>query len=160
MTKHILLTQGKQALVDDDEFDELALVKWCYRGGYAVRTEGTRANQRTVVMHRLVMDAPANAVVDHINGDKLDNRRCNLRLATTAENIRNSARSVRNTSGFKGVSFDRSRGKWFASICANRKLKNLGRYATAEEAARVYDRAARELHGEFAKVNFPEEGTS
>lgn len=88
--------------------------------------------------------------IDHINGDFRDNRLCNLRLATNAENRRNTKLNRRNKTGFKGVSFDKTRNKWTAHISVCRQQKNLGRFNTPEEAYVAYCKAAAELHGEFA----------
>lgn len=89
--------------------------------------------------------------VDHINGDKLDNRIENLRAATSAQNQANTGPSSRNTTGYKGV--QKSRNKFIARIMNNKKLYHLGSYETAEEAAMAYDNKARELQGEFARPN-------
>jgi hypothetical protein len=92
--------------------------------------------------------------VDHINRDKLDDRWCNLRLATRSQNSANVALRPNSTSGFIGVTFDKARDKWRAQIrIAGRKV-NLGRFASAEEAARAYDAAALKEFGEFAELNF------
>ncbi len=90
--------------------------------------------------------------IDHINGDKTDNRIANLREATHAENLQNSRRPSRNTSGFKGVCFDRSRGKWMARIHADGRDRMLGRFDTPEEAHAAYRAAAEKHHGEFART--------
>jgi len=106
-------------------------------------------------MHRLILNAPPDLKVDHINGNGLDNRKENLRLATTPQNVRNARLSLRNSSGFKGVK--RKRQKWQASIVFNGKTIRLGVFDAREDAARAYDIAALLLHGEFARVNFPKE---
>jgi len=110
-------------------------------------------------MHRVILGAADPAVkVDHRDGDGLNNRRSNLRKSTNAENIRNQApHRDKKTSKLKGVCFYPKTGRYRAQIMADYRKVNLGSYATAEIAARVYDAAARELHGEFARVNFPQE---
>jgi len=105
-------------------------------------------------MHRVILDAPPAVEVDHINRNGLDNRRANLRLATRAENTRNAKLSRRNTSGFRGVSFDHFSGRWLAIVKSDGKTYRLGAFATPEEAAFAYDFAAAALHGEFASTNF------
>lgn len=95
--------------------------------------------------------------VDHINRDKLDDRWSNLRLATRSQNMANVALRSNSTSGFIGVTFDKARGKWRAQIRIDGRKVNLGRYATAEEAARVYDAAAVDSFGGFAQLNFGSE---
>ena len=117
-------------------------------------------------LSRLIMGEPKGMLVDHINGDTMDNRRSNLRVCSKDENGRNrKIASKNNTSGFKGVSY-RKKGPdminewsrpWQAYINYDKKRHHLGMFATAEEAARAYDSEALELHGEFARLNFPNE---
>lgn len=158
MTKQIPLTQGKYALVDDDVYEWASKYKWhAWRHRstlYALRATGKSPHQKIMRMHREIMNAPSGVMVDHINGDGLDNRRENLRLATNAENLRNRGRTANNTSGYKGVCWFDDRGKWSARIKVTNKTIYLGYFDTAEAAAIAYDRAAREHHGEFAKTNF------
>lgn len=92
--------------------------------------------------------------VDHINGDTLDNRRSNLRLCTVSGNNHNRMKSKNNTSGYKGVSWLKQNQKWRAYIKVNSKDKHLGCYLDKEDAARAYDKAAKEYFGEFARLNF------
>lgn len=107
-------------------------------------------------MHRVIANAGSGQVIDHVNGIRLDNRRGNLRGCTQAENCRNTRR-IRNSTGIRGVIKDSRDNRYGASIRVNDKVYGLGRYATAEEAGRVYDSAARQLHGEFAVLNWPDE---
>jgi hypothetical protein len=106
-------------------------------------------------MHRQILGAPPGQQVDHINGDTLDNRRVNLRLATHGQNQHNRGKYRNNKSGYKGVSWDKAAGKWRAQIKFNNKKYNLGRYHDPIEAALAYDAAAIRLHGAFARLNFP-----
>lgn len=156
MTKSIPLTQGKFALVDDEDYEKINKYKWCYLGnGYACRT--LWPSRKMVLMHREIANTPDGMFTDHINGDGLDNRRSNLRICTQAENTRNQRLSALSTSGYKGV-HRWKRGvtkKWSAHIQINKKQMTIGYYATAEEAAHAYDEAAIKHHGEFAKLNFP-----
>lgn len=142
------------AKVDAADFELVASRKW-----YAVTRRGiTYAECCTPVqqmMHRLVMgDAPKGMVVDHINGDPLDNRRVNLRFCTQSENSKNRVGVSSNPSGFKGVSWKSGCGKWRARLMVNRQELALGLFDRAEDAARAYDAAAKEHFGEFAKLNF------
>lgn len=105
-------------------------------------------------MHRVITQAPAGVEVDHINRNRLDNRRCNLRLTDRGGNTRNCSRNRKNTSGYKGVYGPDRSGHWVASVVYQGKAYHLGSYLTAEEAAVTYDLAAMALHGEFAAPNF------
>jgi len=91
---------------------------------------------------------------DHIDGNELNNQRANLRIATRSQNLANGAKHADGLNPFKGICFDKSRGKWISKICVNYKQINLGRFVTAEEAALAYDVAAKEHFGEFARTNF------
>lgn len=158
-TRIIPLTQGKVTVVDEADYEELSRHEWhVIKSGqtwYAQRAEhfpdGTK---RSVIMHRAIMDAPDNVLVDHKNGDGLLNTRDNLRLATRSQNNSNAAPRAVNTSGYKGVSWYKRDKNWKAQIGANGKMHHLGYFATAEAAARVYDEAARHYFGEFAWLNF------
>jgi len=106
-------------------------------------------------LHRFLLDVnDSNIVVDHINGNPYDNRRLNLRLCTKKDNVHNiRVLSSHNTSGFKGVSFDKYTNKWRAQIHVNRKSIKLGRFSTKEEAAIAYDKAAKMYFGNFSCTN-------
>lgn len=155
MVREIPLTQGKVAVVDDEDLPLLAGYSWVANGrnGAAARIPGGRGRQ--VKMHRLLLGAPSGSIVDHANGDPYDNRRGNLRLATPAQNAQNQRRRSDNTSGYRGVCFAKNEGKWVARVWADRKFYALGYFDLAEEAAMAYDRAAVRLHGQFARPNFP-----
>lgn len=115
----------------------------------------SKKTQSTIYLHRLIMKAPKGLVVDHINGDTLDNRKCNLRLCTNSKNLLNSKKHKDSSSGFKGV---RVKGKKYqATLTFNKKFYHLGYYYTAEEAAQAYDKKAFQLFGKYAKLNFKRE---
>lgn len=114
-------------------------------------------DQRHVLAHRLAWwisngKIPDKMVIDHINGNPFDNRLCNLRIATKAQNNRNAKKPSTNTSGLKGTSLIRKTGRWVAQINIKGKRKNLGRYDTREEAHLVYMEAAKQIYGEFARA--------
>lgn len=149
LSKKISLTQGKFTIVDDCDYDYLMQWKWYYRNGYAVRKE----SKRTIHMHRVILERMdfKDFISDHINRDKLDNCRCNLRPATNSQNRCNRNKPKNNTSGYIGVCWYRE--KWHVSIQTNGKRIYLGCYVDKEEAALAYDKAARKYHGEFAVLN-------
>jgi hypothetical protein len=152
MTKIIPLTQGKVALVDDNDYKWLNQWKWYM---YAIRgLFYARRGNGGSLMHRLILGAPPGVQVDHRNGDGLDNRRGNLRLASHAENQHNQKLSrINNTSGYKGVTWSKERRKWRAQIGVDGKTHYLGYYNNKLDAARTYNAAAEKLFGPFARLN-------
>lgn len=120
--------------------------------GYIVNDTGKGDTRKVWYLHRALMGDPEGLVVDHINGNKLDNRRYNLRVCSTKENIRNSA-AQSGSSSYKGVHWDKSKSKWTATIKVDRQSKFLGRFDSEEDAARAYDTAAKEYFGEYARLN-------
>jgi hypothetical protein len=126
------------------------------RLGYKIVTLDMRKRfaHRLAWLHFYGIDPGAypKFLLDHIDGDGFNNRIVNLRVASPPQNGWNAGKHSRNTSGIKGVYWDKSRSKWLAAIGVNNKIKNLGRYSTKEEAAAVYAEAARLYHGEFANL--------
>lgn len=157
MSKRIPLTQGKFAIVDDADFEWLNQYKWCAhkvgKSWYAVGWLYYQNRKRQVGIHQLILNTPADMQSDHRNGDGLDNRRSNLRICTSSQNLGNSRKSKRRTSQFKGVYWERARRKWHVEIKVLGKRRHLGRFDDELEAAATYDTAARELFGEFARPN-------
>lgn len=148
MSKMIELTQGYRAIVDADDYDELAKYKWHYAHGYAVRT----ASPKEIRMHRVVINAPEGKEVDHINRNRLDNRKTNLRLATRSQNQANRALLRNNTSGYKGVNYIRATGKWAARIKVNGRVTHLGTFINKEDAYEAFKKKALAIHKEYACV--------
>ena len=158
MTCKIELTRGKVAIVDDEDYKELSELKWFANkiGNtfYAVCTFNGGAFKCTKYMHRVILDAPSDMCVDHIDGNGLNNCRSNLRLSTKSQNGANRGKQADNTSGFKGVIWYSRCRKWRAQIKINGKNKFLDSFDSPEDAARAYDEAARKFFGGFAKLNF------
>lgn len=158
--RFVPLTQGKFAKVDEADFADVSRWNWCAwksKGThYAIRNQiNATGAYVSLLLHRYLMGEPVEDI-DHKNGDGLDNRRENLRKATPSQNGRNQMKRSKSSSRFKGVSL--IKGVWRAYVRLNYKTTHLGRFDTEEEAARAYDEAARRLHGEFARVNFPRDG--
>lgn len=155
-TAHIeipLSNWHEPALVDIDDFDVVSGYTWRQRKKPAdwVRYAHATKRKKLVVMHTLLTGW---SLVDHINRNGLDNRRSNLRPATTAENARNSKLYENNTSGYRGVSWHKRDRCWRTQIKVSGKLLELGRFQSPEEAARAYDEASLRYHGEFGRRNF------
>jgi hypothetical protein len=146
--KKIELTQGKFALIDDEDFEKVDVYNW-----FAAYMHGKwyARNRKLGYLHRFLLETDSD--IDHVDGDGLNCQRHNMRPATHGQNQVNKA--TWSTSGFKGVC---QRGdRYRAQIKSNKKKISLGTYDTPEEAAHAYDNAAHELHGAFAVLNFPEE---
>ena len=146
-------------LVDDNDMPLVSQYKWYLQGrGYAYRNRKYKNNIRDVgeiAMHRMILGLTDPTIhVDHINGNKLDNRRENLRICTIQEN--NLKRGIRkdNTSGAKGVHFNKKTGKWMARISIGNKRYYLGLFTLKEEAIKAYNKACKKYHGKFAQLNF------
>jgi len=159
--KQIPLTQGKFALVDDEDFEYLNQWKWhtstngltMYATGHEPKANGV---QKTIIMHRLIMGLKHGdgLVIDHINHDGLDNRRSNLRICTQKENMRNRTSLTNSSSKHLGVTFYKDRVKaWRALIRVDGELNHIGYFQTEEQAAMAYNERAQKAYGEFASLN-------
>lgn len=159
----IAATQGQFALVDEEDADLASFAWFANRCGksnaeasfYVFRAGHVGAKKtRNVSLHRNIADRMGldlSKQIDHKNGNPLDNRRCNLREATSTENRRNTKMSPRNTSGHRGVRWNASRQKWQSFICVNRKNIYLGQFTDIKDAALAYDAAADRIFGEFKR---------
>jgi hypothetical protein len=151
MSKKIRITKGKFAIVDDEDFEYLNQWRWClHSAGYAVRVQhisGSGKNRKRIsyLMHQVVNKTIKGFHTDHINGDKLDNRKCNLRTLTASENIFYSGDRKNNTSGHKGVSWSKERNLWCAQIGHKKKVIPLGRYQKIEDAIKARVKAEKSL---------------
>ena len=117
-----------------------------------IKIEGT---WKRILMHRFILHSPPGVKTDHKDGNGLNNQRSNIRFASDSQNAQNKTKHSNRHGRFKGVTWNANAGKWMAQIMAKRIYYYLGLFSHEEEAAKVYDRAAKELHGEFAKTNFP-----
>lgn len=148
--KVIELTKGYVTIVDDEMFDQLAQYRWHLSSGYARRQyRGVK-----IYMHRVIYGELKclGKDIDHKNGDRLDNRRCNLRVCSESQNLQNKKISSNNKVGFKGVSWDKLNSKFVARIqVPNGRYLNLGRFKKIEDASIAYQIAATKHFGEFAR---------
>lgn len=143
--------------VDDCDYERILKYSWQVlarlgKTNYArTHTSGCRKNRGTILMHRLILNLKIGQVCDHIDGNGLNNCRSNIRVATIAQNAKNYRRPKNNKTGFKGVCV--TDGKFRATIMVDKKQKYLGRFGNAIDAAKAYNKAAKENHGEFANLN-------
>ena len=155
--KEILLTKEKVALVDDEDYKKLVKYNWYYDGGYAKRDK----RYKHISMANTILQI--KGLIDHIDGNTLNNQRFNLRSCTLAQNNQNKKKRLKSTSKYKGVSFNKQHKKWNAvigltDIFGQYYTKSLKYFFTEEDAAQAYDKAARFYFKEFAALNFPKEG--
>lgn len=148
------LTRNKHTIVSPEDFEQISSKLWNARkashGDYVFLSDSF-----PVSLARFIVRAIKGQLVDHINGNTLDNRRDNLRICTRQQNIQNSAKSKRSKQKYKGITLSQYNGKYYAKIKINGMYIHLGTFETEEDAARAYDVAALEHRGEFARLNFP-----
>ena len=148
--KIITTFEGIDTVVDNETYKWAKEIVWrISSSGYVSYRKG---NER-IFLHRLVAKTQNDFITDHINGNKLDNLRSNLRVVTNQQNVFNNGIRNDNTSGYRGVWYRKDRGRWQAEIKADGKKYSLGCYNTAAEAAVVYNRKASELFGNNARLN-------
>lgn len=154
---HIILTQGQEALIDVEDIEKIQIYRWYTQSKHHnENTYYAYANSKikkpsSIKMHRLILDAQPNEVVDHINHNGLDNRKRNLRKCSIMQNSQNHSKLKTNTTGFIGVYKNNS------GYVARIRNKRIGTYPTAEAAAKARDLKAKELYGDFAQLNFSKE---
>src|SRR5258708_21472049 len=156
MTKELPLSRGYIALVDDEDFERVNRIKWSaspdgYNRITALGYLGVgQATRKRVMLHRFILDVPKGMEDDHINRNSLDNRRRNLRICTRKQNSWNRGADRDNTSGYKGVTWSKDRGKWLANVGYNGSNKHAGYFDDPLSAALAYDPLARILHRPLA----------
>jgi hypothetical protein len=156
MTKIIKLTRGKSAVIDDRDFRRVSQFKWNahFDGKHFYALTGRGCTARSMSRFILGLEKGDKRQADHINGNTLDNRRCNLRACTHLQNRYNRGPQKNSTTGFKGVSKQNAWGSYVAQIYKNGKRQYLGSFRDKVNAAKAYDTQARRVFGEFAKTNF------
>lgn len=154
MNCYIYLQNNKTARIDWADYQLTNQHKWHYHSGYVIARQQLNGKRTHILLHRLIMNTPHGMVVDHIDGNRLDNRRKNLRNCKVIDNNRNVSITINNKTGYKGVSIRNDLVKPYAAfIKHNYKTIYLGSFTTPEEAARAYNNAAVKLYGVFAKLN-------
>ena len=150
------LTKGYESIIDSADVSLVDCYNWfalpINSTVYAARSDYSGKKMRMVYVHRTIMGEPDGLQVDHRDGGGLNNRRGNLRVATSSQNMRNRRISSSNTSGFKGVYLSKTIGKWCAQITISHKQKHLGTFTSPEEAHAAYCRASEQYHGEFGRT--------
>jgi len=161
--RKIALTQGRFAIIDDEDFNELNRYKWqVTRNGYAIRTQNKSKKKGIlkktgIYMHKVIMGNPMGFEVDHINGNPADNRKSNLRIIKHKQNSYNLNIYKNNRMGYKGVHLHKQRintsTPFTATIRVNKKLIHLGCFKSLKDAALAYNNASKQYHGEFGRLN-------
>jgi hypothetical protein len=150
--KQIKLTNSfKLILIDDEDFDKVRFCKWMIKGG--IRGYTIRRTIDGIALTNFILDYTGNLTIDHIDRDIFNNQKSNLREANLGQQGQNKKVYANNTSGYKGVSFIKRTNKYSAHIRINKKLKHLGYFNTAEEAAIIYNKMAIRVYGEYAFQN-------
>lgn len=153
--KEISITKGKVTIVDDEDFERLSKNKWFLLGRYVARNKPRSDNdgkQKPLMMHRFILGVEGKEVVDHIDGDPLNNRKSNLRICRQRENSRNRSVGLNSKSGYKGVHLV-SRNRWRAYITYNYQRIHIGYFKEKRDAIIAYNKAAKKYFGSFAKEN-------
>jgi hypothetical protein len=159
----LTLTQGRYAIIDTTDYIWLNQWKWRAsfdNGRWYARRQGRRSNgkQAAVLLHRFIANVPQGMQGDHINGDGLDNRRCNLRVCTHGQNQQNRGPCKNNKSGYKGVYWNKADKTWVAQIRADRKRYYLGSFDSAQSADKAYRAKSLLLHGTFSSAMLEAKG--
>lgn len=167
--RELELNHGVVTLIDDDDYENIKAYRWYIKPFHGVarayvfrktaRSEHPFRKQSSIQLHRQIMGLTIgdSRIVDHINGNSLDNRKCNLRIGTRQQNNWSARLRCDSSTGYKGVHFKKQKQKYQAYIRHNGRVKHLGFYTLKEEAAEAYNNKAKELFGAFAYLNTIEE---
>lgn len=155
--KEIKLTKGKVTIVDDEDYEELNKYKWLYNSsGYAARNSYKNEKPTMIHMHRVINNTPVGLETDHIDCDKLNNQKANLRTVTKQQNQFNQRSHKGSSSKYKGVSYFKRDKSWLAQVVYFGKTIGLGLFKKESDAAIAYNNYAKEHFGEFARLNIIE----
>ena len=158
--RKIPLTKGKYALIDDEDFEQLNRFRWAVQKGgntfYAVRHARIKYRRCGLLMHRAILGLEYKDGVhtDHIDGNGLNNQRSNIRMCTQQQNLFNRKSNKGSSSKYKGIYWDAKKQRWRCRIVIDGEQIHIGTFKSEILAAKAYDEKAKELHGEFAKLNF------
>lgn len=154
MAKEIPLTQGKIALIDDEDYERIIQYHWyADKHGYTYYARRSFNNKHDY-LHRFIMNAKPGEQIDHLDGNGLNDQKYNLRIVNNSQNHMNSKKHLDGLNKYKGISWNKRKKKWVATICLNYKHIHLGFFINELDAARAYDEAAKKYHGEYARLNF------
>lgn len=155
MSTEITLINGCKTLIDSKDYDRVSCYKWyLHKGGYAARSIKGNGKTITVFLHHFITGVDFKYVVDHINGNRLDNRKSNLRVVTAQQNSFNRARNKNKISSiYKGVFWSKEKLMWFSLIKLNGESNHLGYFKSEIDAACAYNEKSKELFGEYARLN-------
>ncbi len=151
--KQIVLNNQNIVQVDDQDYEYLNQFRWCYMKGYAGRSYTCTNKRTTSLMHRMIMGVSRGQEIDHVDLNKLNNQKSNLRICTRSTNMANIAKRIKTTSRYKGVYWNKRARKWCAQIEYQQKNYHLGYFTSESQAALAYNKQAQILFGAFARLN-------
>lgn len=155
--KYITLNRGKRMQVDNEDYPLLSRYKWhVYKNRYRFYARTEVSGGHCALAHRLIMNPKKRELIDHKDMDGLNNQKCNLRKCTMAQNNQNSSFRRHNKSGYRGVMWHKRTGAYYCRVRAQKKEHWIGIFDDPIKAAHAYDKKAKEVHGEFAVLNFPQ----
>lgn len=152
-SKIITAVRGEEFIVDAEDYECLSKLRWYSCDGYARNYKHKNNKTTQKLMHRMILRVRKGMEVDHINGNRADNRKSNLRICKVGINSRNSCLRKDNTSGYKGVCRHKGHNNWIAGYGGKGGRIHIGSFKTAEAAAKAYDKAVLKAYGEYAKTN-------